>query len=398
MVLNKAFFRDKVTEKHIIILISIAAAAITVQGYLASHNDPYTRYNNFVIFKSSFGHLLHNQNLYVYYLKEYFDLYKYTPTFSLLMGVFYYLPALAGLLLFNLLNTSVFIIAVLKLKLFKPSLKYVFLFLALEFGISLIWTQTNILIASLIMLAFSSLENKKPLWASLFIVLTFYIKIFGIIAVVLALFYPQKIRFGLYTIIWGVVLAVLPLLVVSPVELIQQYYNWIALLKMDHDVSYGVSFIGFIHSWFHVNLSKIGTIVVAAVVFCIPLLRTNLYKFYLFRLQILASLLLWIVIFNHKGESPTYIIAMAGVAIWYFSQPATAANKVLLWLCLIFTSFSSTDLITPGWINDTYVEPYSIKAIFCSVIWLKLIIDLVTKKESFFVLEEEIFLAKMSAA
>ncbi len=380
MLLKKFLLADKISEKQVIAVIVLLAAAITLQGYLASQGDVYTRYNNFVIFKSSFGHLVHNQNPYLYYPKEYFDLYKYTPTFSFLMGIFYYLPDLAGLVLFNVLNTGLFIVAIRKLKLPKPSVKFVFLFLALEFGISLIWTQTNILIAALIILAFASFEDKKPLLASLFIVLTFYIKIFGIVALVLGVFYPGKIRFIVYLVIWSLLFAVLPLAIISPGELIQQYHNWFDLLKMDHNASYGVSFIGWIHSWFNINISKIGTVAVAAIVFCIPLLKVKYYELYSFRLQILASLLLWLVIFNHKGESPTYIIAMAGVAIWYFSQPPNLTNKVLLWLALIFTSFSSTDLITPGWINDHFVEPYSIKAIFCSIIWLKLIFDLITEK------------------
>jgi hypothetical protein len=241
--------------------------------------------------------------------------------------------------------------------------------------------QTNVLIASLIVLAFTSLENRKPLIASLLIVLTVYIKIFGLVAVALAVFYPDKIRFILYTIMWTILFAILPLIVISKNELLQQYQNWIDLLRWDHEASYGVSFIGLIHSWFNLNISKIGTVIVAALIFCIPLLKLRCYKFYSFRLQILASLLIWIVIFNHRGESPTYVISLIGVGIWYFSQPANTTNKILLWLCLIFTSFTSTDLITPGWITEKYVDTYSIKAVFSIIIWCKLIYDLMTKKQ-----------------
>jgi hypothetical protein len=369
-----------ISEKRVISLIVLIALGITVQGYIASTGDFYTRYNNFVIFKRSFEHLIHNKNLYLAYPNEYFDLFKYTPTFSILMALFYYLPDLIGLILFNVINTALFIIAIRRLKLPKESYQYCFLFLLMEFGISLIWTQTNIIIANLIILAFTLLEERKALVATLCIVLTVYIKIFGIVALVLGLFYPQKIRFLLYTIIWSILLFLLPLLVVTKTELLEQYNNWFNLLKMDHAASYGVSFIGWIHSWFKIPLSKIGTVVIAAVIFCIPLLKVNYYSSYVFRLHILASLLIWMVIFNHKGESPTYIIAMEGIAIWYFSQAPNAINKSLLWLALIFTSFSSTDLITPGWINDRYVETYSIKAVFCCIIWFKLVFDLIIKK------------------
>lgn len=367
---------DKVTG-----LIILLAFGITVQGIIASQGDVYTHYNNLIIFKSSFGHLIHNQNLYLYYPKEYFDLYKYSPTFSALMAPFYYLPDEAGLFLFNIINTSLFIIALKRLNLGGHTLKFLFLFLFLEFGISITWVQTNVLITALIILAFSSLENKKLLLASLFIVLTVYIKIFGVVALVLGVFYPQKTRFALYTLMWAVLFALLPLLLVSKNELLQQYQNWINLLKWDHEVSYGVSFIGLVHWWFNIDIPKPGIVVVAAIAFCVPLVKFKCYSSYFFRLQILASLLIWIVIFNHRGESPTYVIAMTGVGIWYFSQPANLVNKILLWLALIFTSFSSTDLITPAWITEKYVDGYSIKAAFSIVIWFKLNIDLMTKKE-----------------
>lgn len=376
----KSFFTT-ITVQKVIGLIILLALGITVQGIIASRGDVYTHYNNLVIFKSSFGHLIRNQNLYLYYPKEYFDLYKYSPAFAVLMAPFYYLPNPVGLFLFNIINTGLFIYALLKLKLPHDSLKFLLLFLFLEFGISMQWVQTNILITALIILAFSFLENKRPLLASLLIVLTVYIKIFGLVALVLGVFYPGKFRFILYTIMWAVVFAILPLAVISKNELLQQYQNWFNLLKWDHEASYGVSFIGLVHSWFNLNFSKIATVAVAAIVFCIPLLKFNCYKLYKFRLQILASLLIWIVIFNHRGESPTYVIALTGVGIWYFSQAPNIVNKVLLWLCLIFTSFSSTDLITPGWITEAYVDTYSIKAVFSIIISIKLIVDLMTKKQ-----------------
>jgi hypothetical protein len=160
----------------------------------------------------------------------------------------------------------------------------------------------------------------------------------------------------------------------------QQYENWLVLLKNDHDVSYGASFMGWMHSWFNLPMPKVGTVLAAAIVFCLPFIKVRLYRLYLFRLHILASILIWIVIFNHKAENPTYIIALAGIGIWYFSQEVSIVNKVLMWLCLIFTTFTSTDLITPGWINDKYVEPYAIKAVFCCIIWFKLNYDLLTQK------------------
>jgi len=371
---------DKISLKVIIVITILITAGVTIQALLASIGNQYTHYNNFVLFKNSFGHLIQNKNLYIYYPDEYFDLYKYSPTFSLFMGVFYYLPDYIGLSLFNVLNVSLFLVAILKLKFPSKTGRNIFLFLLLEFAISLHWTQTNSLIASLIILSFICFEEEKLLWASLFIALTVFIKVFGIVACALAILYPKKARFVIYFIIWCLVLAALPVIIIPKEQLAQHYNNWFNLLKVDHQASYGVSFLGWIHSWFKIALPKLLVVAVAVVIFCIPLLKFKYYKLYFFRLQILASILLWIVIFNHKGESPTYIIAMEGVASWYFSQKRDKLNTILMWLSLIFTSFTSTDLITPGWINDKYIEPYSVKAVFCSFIWFKLIIDLITER------------------
>jgi hypothetical protein len=45
-------------------------------------------YNNYIIFKQSFTHLYNHQDLYGAYSSEYWDLYKYTPTFAVLMAPF----------------------------------------------------------------------------------------------------------------------------------------------------------------------------------------------------------------------------------------------------------------------------------------------------------------------
>jgi hypothetical protein len=367
-------FWNKVTYKHIVFMLILATAGITIQTYLGGH-APHTRHNNFVIFSRSFEHLLNGRDLYTAYPGEYYDLFKYSPSFAFFMGAFYYLTPLIGLLLFNFLNIGVFIFAVKRLRFSEISLKYFFLYVLLEALISISSSQTNLLMAGLIIWGFVFLEEEKPGLASLCIVLSIFIKIFGAVALILWILYPKKIRFIIYCILWIVIIWALPLLLVSKSSLFIQYQQWFALLQSDHEVSYGASLMGILHSWFSLEIS--GSILLSAgtVLLLLPYLKTAFFRLYPFRLQMLASVLIWMVIFNHKAESPTYIIAMSGVAIWYFSQPGGRLNGVLFILCLVFTSFSSTDLITPGWINNRYVQPYAIKAVFCTIIWIKLMLD-----------------------
>ncbi len=365
---------NAISPKQIILIFFLVVLGITIQAYLGGQ-PLHTRHNNFLIFRSSFAHLLQNKNLYVGYPEEYYDLYKYSPSFALFMGIFSIFPTFVGLLLFNLLNAGVFIAAIKRLGFSESSLKCIILYVFMEALISVSSSQTNLLMVGLVLWAFIFLERGKFLLASFCIVFSVFIKIFGAIAFVLWILYPQKFRFIVYTVCWFLFIWALPLIFVSKENLMIQYQHWYTLLKSDNSVSYGASVMGILHSWFTLQISEAIIVAGGFAILLLPYLRTSFYQFYRFRLLMLASVLIWMVIFNHKAESPTYIIAMTGVAIWYFSQPPVRTHTVVLFLCLIFTTFSSTDIVTPGWITNRYVEPFAIKAVFCLIIWLKLMYD-----------------------
>jgi hypothetical protein len=341
----------------------------------------YTRYNNYVIFKQSFFHLINYQDLYLHYEGEHYDLYKYSPSFALWMSLFAWMPDLPGLILFNLLNITVLILAIRRLPVDKSRINVLLFFILIETMIALSSSQTNILITGLLVFGYHFMEKDKPWWAALMIVLTFYIKIFGVAAFLLCLLYPTRWKVAVASVFWLVVLGLMPLLVISPAQLVFLYKSWGSLLSDDHSASYGVSLYGWWHTWFGFNMNKQLFVLIGVVLLCTPLLRFRNWSQPIFRLQVLVAALIWVVVFNHKGESPTYIIAMMGIAIWYFTQPQTRTNLVLLLLALVFTSFSSTDLIFPYRLARDYVEPYAVKAVFCSVIWFKLILDLVRYKQ-----------------
>lgn len=147
------------------------------------------------------------------------------------------------------------------------------------------------------------------------------------------------------------------------------------MLSNDHSISDGLSVIGWLKTWFNWQVNKTYVSLVGVVLFCIPLLRIKAYSNYQYRILMLASILIWVVIFNHRAESPTFIIAISGVALWYFSQAQNTENLILLILALIFTGLSSTDLF-PKFIRDQYVWPYVLKAVPCILVWGKILYDL----------------------
>ncbi|GEO06021.1 membrane protein [Adhaeribacter aerolatus] len=376
----------EIDYKFVLIVFVSFAVFASVQAYLkpwslnASNGRYYTHYNNYIIFKQSFFHLLAGKDLYRHYLLEQWDLYKYSPVFSLLFGIFALLPNLVGLLFWNLVNASVLFLGMRYLPQLPGKTKAIMLLaIALELLTSLQNEQSNALTGGLIILGFALLERKHYWWAAGCIVFSVYIKLFGLVAMALYLFYPHKWKIGLYTTAWVLLLFILPLVVVQPGQFWFLYQNWYNLLVNDHSISDGFSVMGWFRTWFDFRPDKLHVLLIGALLFCLPLLRVDRYPDYYFRLQGLASVLIWVVIFNHRAESATFIIAMSGVVIWYFSQERKPENLVLFMLAFIFTQLAPTDIF-PRFIRKEYFQPYVVKAVPCILLWIKLIYDMLLAK------------------
>jgi hypothetical protein len=215
------------------------------------------------------------------------------------------------------------------------------------------------------------------------IVLATFTKLFGIVAFSLFLLYPEKKKFVLLSVLWGIVVALLPLFVISPAEGAGLYGSWWKLLSMDYAGSAGLSVMSWLQSWFHLNPPKIVIELLGIALFCWPLIPLsqpsplrNVERFpdFHWRMLFLCNVLIWVVIFNHKAESSSYVIAMCGVALWYFSRP-NWPNLLLVSLAFIFTCLSPTDVF-PSPLSARFFVPYSIKAVPCIVIWGKIIGEL----------------------
>lgn len=336
----------------------------------------YNRYNNYTIFEKSFQHLKNDQDLYVLYPEEHWDLYKYTPSFSVFFGIFSSLPDWLGLNLWNLLNAFALLFAVYYLPRFDNRQKGLILMIALiELMTSMQNAQSNALIAGLLIFSFGFLERNKPLFATLCIILSVFIKLFGVVGFAIFLFYPGKWKAALYSIFWFLLLAALPLLFVDIEQYLKLLGSFRYMLQNDHSASYGFSVMGWLHAWLNIELNKNALVLIGIALFLLPYYKIGMYKDFMFKLLVLSSVLLWIIIFNHKAESPTFIIAMAGVAIWFVSSEKNMLNILLFASALLLTSLSPTDLF-PKYVRDEFVTPYMLKVFPCILIWLKIIYDL----------------------
>lgn len=361
----------------------LVVLGVTLQRYglnaRKSGEHYYPQYNNYLIFKHSWNHLSHGDSLYVLYPGEHFDFFKYTPTFAVWMAPFATLPDWAGLSVWNLLNALVLFWALSRLtahRIARLPAWIIGILVMIEWITSLQNTQSNGLIAGLIVLSVVWMEERRLVWASLLLVSAAFIKPFALAAGVLFMFYPQRWKAVLWSGAWMAVLFVLPLLVVSWNGLIGQYSDWIALLEKDRGNIYGLSIAGIFKKWFGVGGIGNEILAVGAVLLLAPLVQVRRFHEETFRLQYLSLVLLWVIVFNHMSESPTYIIALAGVWLWWFSRPQ---RQHWMWtfigLTAVLSVLSPTDLF-PRSIRDNYVVPYVLKALPIVLIFAQLSLEM----------------------
>ena len=355
------------------LVYALAAVAGSVQR-LAMGRLPngYTAYENYLIFKTSYLQLASGANPYAGIPGGPWDLFKYSPAFALGMAPFTLLPDWLGVPIWNLLNALPLLYAILNLPILtQPQRIFCAWFVLPELVISLQNSQSNGITVALLLFAWIAFEQDRPAKAAGWVAASTFIKIFGIFAVLPGLLYARWGRFSLGLIVWSVVLLLVPLVLVSPHHLLQVYRWWIELLRADQAVSVGLSVEGWLQTWFGWEPSK--TLVMgagfavfgASVLAARRLARTVPH----YRVLAWASLLLWVVIFNHKAESPTYIIAMCGVALWYCMSEKKTWEKGLCWTAFVLASLSPTDIF-PRYLREVWVQPYVLKAVPCIIIWI----------------------------
>ena len=358
--------------------------------------------NSFFVYEGVFKHTLQQVNLYAEYPAEYFDLNHYGPLFSMLIAPFALLPWWLGCILWGLANASFLYYAVMKLPLQHRQHLIILLITVIELLTSLHNVQFNPMVAAWIILAFVLVNKEKEWAATFFIAAGFLIKIYGIIALVSFLFSKHKIRFILFFALWMGILFCLPMLISSPHFIVQSYADWYHSLIFKNNKNAGgtlaggmqdISVQGMLRRMLkRPDFSQLWVLVPAAVMFVLPLTKLRAYGSQLFRLLYLALSLITVVIFSSSAESPTYVIALAGVGLWFVLQPSSPSKWTIaaLVFVLLFTSLSATDLF-PRSLKKSFIVAYAIKALPCLVLWV--IIWLQLMKQKFYPSSEEHLIA-----
>ena len=342
-----------------------AIVAATVQHGVASQN------NNFKIFRAASRHLFAGLDLYAAYPAEQFDLYKYSPTFALLFAPFAYIPFAPAMLLWNALNAGALYVA-LGLVLPRRAATVARAIVFLDMLGSLQNVQSNALVAALIVLTFAAYERHHTALGSLAAITGTYIKVFPLAGVSFAIFHPRKPRVAIAVVTAMLLFAALPLLVTSPARLMAQYASWRAVEAVD-SLSRGFTIMEMIELMTGAGLRNWPIQLVGVLVLLAPVVvqRWRWHDWDLRRLY-LCSVLVFCVIFNHQAESPTFVIAITGAAIWFASidRPSRLEWALLAFL-VIFTILASSDVM-PRAIQRDLFDRYRFKTVPLIVLWIEL--------------------------
>lgn len=332
--------------------------------------------NNFLIFRAAFDHLRSGADLYALHPSEHADLFKYSPTFALFMAPFRALPYTPALLIWNLLNVLLIYLG-LRLTL-APSERLGAIQLT---GIGLITTvdgtQSNGLVASAIVLAFAALERNRLRLAAVAIGSGILIKLFPAAALALAAPRRDRVRLAAAFVVIMAAMVAMPLVLTSAPTLIAQYRSWYAMGAVDA-LDRGASVMRLLHDFLGYDGPNWVIQLGGTALLLLPLARGQ-WADAEHRKLFLSSLLVYSVIFNHKAEQPSFIIAVVGVAIWYAVRARSLARDVLAGAVIVATVPMLLAVAIPSWPGGITV-PLLMTAAACTAVWLAIqaeLLDLV---------------------
>lgn len=345
--------------------------------------------NNFLIFRYVFWHAWNGTSLYAPYPEEYHDVNHYGPFFSVVVAPFAVLPQYLGVLLWVIALSMFLYVAIRKSQFTKYQQIFILWFCAHELLTAIFMQQFNIAIAAVILLSYYCIEKEQDFWAAFFIMLGTFVKLYGIVGLAFFFFSRHKGRLVLSLVFWAVVMFAAPMVFHGPDYLIGQYQEWYESLSSKNaenmfSTTTNVSILGMIRKISQcATYSDIWIILTGLVMFALPYLRISQYKYIAFRQTLLASVLMFVVLFSTGSESSGYITPFVGIAIWYTAVPwqRTKWDVALMVFAFILSSMSPSDLF-PAYIRNTWVKPYALKALPIAIIWLKLCYEMYVRDYS----------------
>lgn len=345
------------------------------------------RCNNFLIYKGSFWNAIRGWNIYMLNPAEYEDCHHYGPFFSMLFAPFAVVPQWLGLLLWCLALALFLYWAIRQSQFTKYQQLFILWFCANELLNALFMQQFNVAVCATILLAYYFIEKEKDFWAAFFIMLGTFVKLYSIVGLAFFFFSKHKGKLVASLVFWAVVMFVAPMPFFHGWDyIVGQYGEWyhsLATKNGDNQfaIAQNISLLGMVRKISgSATYSDLWIIVPGMLLFALPYLRFSQYKNVAFRQTILASVLMFIILFSTGSENSGYITALVGIVIWFTAAPWKRGkwDVALMVFVMLCCSFAHSDFY-PSIIRDNLTRPYALKALPVTIVWLKLCYEMLMK-------------------
>lgn len=354
--------RIRQPRRWLFLLYLVSAALVSVQQGILKPS------NNFAIFRFASINLFAGRDLYALHPDQHLDYYEYSPTFALLFAPLAQLPFALGFLCWTLLNALLLWYALERLlpqrqATLALALLYIEVLLAIQYG------QSNALVAALMVLGFVALERGRQVEAVAHIGLGAAIKLFPLALLPAAVFHPRRARLALLCLGVAAALVALPLVVLPVQELIDQYRLWRAVEANQLPLR-GYSLMHFVAIAIPGNWPNWPVQLAGAAVLLVPLaLGRRSWADVEFRRLFLCSVLVYVVLFNHQSERPSFVIAYTGIVVWWLSSAPSRVRTAILVFTLLVMVVHDVDIV-PRSVKREFLVPWRVKGIPCLVAWL----------------------------
>ena len=301
----------------------------------------------------------------------------YTPVFTTIYAPIFLLPEWLGPFVWNGFNYCMLCLAIKTLP--QPLAPYwmkIFLFLLLLILQSTFCFQYNMVVCYIFLFAFTLLENGKPFWATLLIMISATTKYYGAIELGLLLCYPKFWRNMGYALFWGVVLLLLPT--------INTAFDNVFVLYKDMWGTYeshrgAADYPGFFYApglksllLPNLRIVQLSVLVLIGAMFFWLNKRWSDFRF---RVETLAVMMGYIILFSDSPETHTYMIALSGYMMAFWLQPQRSKfDWILFWLLFINFCILPVDALCPTPVyrffhNNFWLDVYCMTIAWIRVIW-----------------------------
>lgn len=283
--------------------------------------------------------------------------YVYTPVFNVLFAPFAYLPLYVGGYLWNLLGYCLFWYAIRGISVLRGQLVPMAWYLLLMVMQSVFPFQFNLLVCDIFLLAYVLLERDKGFWAVALMMVSATCKVYGAVELALLLCYPRFWRNLGYSVLWAAGLLLLPAVKLGG-DTLAWYMDWMGQLSVHTESTW--DYVSLIFAWplkfFALTYMRWfqGAVLAGLGVVFFACYRS--WQTESFRIGVLATLMMYIVIMSESAEFTTHTISMTGYALWLFYRIKTAGgyrqlwwgDKVLMWTLFAFFAVMPIDIFFPS--------------------------------------------------